>query len=289
LGVFVLLSAICYNLKYVYKLRLKNMPKKSISELFNLSGQTAVVTGGAMGIGYGIVKRLFEAGANIVIADIDKKIGEEKVKELNEKGKNKVIFIKTDVSSEKDVKNLVVKTVKEFGKLDIFVNNAGIFPNKLVLDMGLSLWEKIQGINLRGVFLCCREAGKVMAKSEGGNIVNIASIDALHPSMSGLASYDASKHGVWGFTKNFALEVAKKGIRVNAIAPGGISTEGVQKMNGGGGANQAEMIKQFTQKIPLGRFGEPDEIALAVLFLASDASSYMTGEIIVVDGGFLLT
>lgn len=265
------------------------MPNKTISELFNLSGKTAVVTGGAMGIGYGIVRRLYEAGANVVIADIDKKVGEEKAKGLNGK-KNQVIFIKTDVSSEKDVKNLISKTVKEFGRLDIFVNNAGIFPSKLVLDMDLGLWEKIQAINLRGVFLCSREAAKVMLKSGGGNIVNIASIDALHPSMPGLASYDASKHGVWGFTKNFALEVAKKGIRVNAIAPGGINTEGVQKMNAGGaGANQEEVIKQFTQRIPLGRFGQPDEIAMAVLFLASEASSYMTGAMMVIDGGFLLT
>ena len=265
------------------------MPNKTIGELFNLSGKTAVVTGGAMGIGQGIVRRLYEAGANVVIADIDKKVGEEKAKELSGKG-NKVVFIKTDVSSEKDVKNLIAKTVKEFGGLDIFVNNAGIFPNKLVLDMDLALWEKIQAINLRGVFLCCREAGRAMVRAGNGNIVNIASIDALHPSMPGLAAYDASKHGVWGFTKNFALEVAKKGVRVNAIAPGGISTEGVKKMNeGGAGTNQEEMIKQFTQKIPLGRFGEPDEIALAVLFLASEASSYMTGSMIVVDGGFLLT
>jgi len=264
------------------------MPSKTIKEIFNLSGKTAVITGGAMGIGYGIVKRLYEAGANVVIADIDKKVGEEKAKELAGK-ENKVIFIKTDVSSEKEVKNLVNKTVEEFGGLDIFVNNAGIFPSKLVLDMDLGLWEKIQSINLRGVFLCCREAAEVMLKKGGGNIVNIASIDALHPSAPGLASYDASKHGVWGFTKNFALEVAKKGIRVNAIAPGGISTEGVKKMNEGGGTNQEEVTKQFTQRIPLGRFGEPDEIAMAVLFLASEASSYMTGAMMVVDGGFLLT
>ena len=266
------------------------MPNKTIGELFNLTGKTAVVTGSAMGIGYGVVKRLYEAGANVVIADISQKAGEEKAKELGGKGKNQVIFIKTDVSLEKDVKNLIDKTVKEFGRLDIFVNNAGIFPSKLVLDMDLALWEKIQAINLRGVFLCCREAGKVMVKNGKGNIVNIASIDALHPSMPGLAAYDASKHGVWGFTKNFALEVAKQGVRVNAIAPGGISTEGVQKMNeGGAGANQEEATKQFTQRIPLGRFGQPDEIALAVLFLASEASSYMTGAMIVVDGGFLLT
>jgi len=128
------------------------MPNKTIGELFNLSGKTAVVTGGAMGIGQGIVKRLYEAGANIVIADIDKKVGEEKAKGLAGK-ENRALFIKTDVSSESDVKNLIAKTVKEFGGLDIFVNNAGIFPNKLILDMDLALWEKIQAINLRGVFL----------------------------------------------------------------------------------------------------------------------------------------
>lgn len=266
------------------------MPDKTINELFNLSGKTAVVTGGAMGIGYGIAKRLYEAGANVIIADIDKKVGEKKAKGLNGQGKNQVVFIKTDVSLEKDVKNLISKTVDKFKGLDIFVNNAGIFPSKMILEMDLALWEKIQAVNLRGVFLCSREAGKVMVKAGQGNIINIASIDALHPSMPGLASYDASKHGVWGFTKNFALEVAKQGIRVNAIAPGGINTEGVQKMNeGGAGTNQEEVIKQFTQRIPLGRFGEPDEIALAVLFLASEASSYMTGSMIVVDGGFLLT
>lgn len=269
------------------------MSNKKISELFNLNSKTAIVTGGAMGIGYGIVKRLYEAGANIVIADINKKIGEEKTKNLKQqKNNNQVIFIKTDVSSEKDVKNLISKTIKEFSGIDILVNNAGIFPAKMVLDTDLKFWEKIQAVNLRGAFLCSREAGRAMIKKGRGNIINIASIDALHPSMAGLASYDASKHGLWGFTKNFALEVAKQGLRVNAIAPGGISTEGVQKMDQGGtggSLNQKEIIKQFTQRIPLGRFGEPDEIATAVLFLASDASSYMTGSMMVVDGGFLLT
>ena len=264
------------------------MSEKSISELFNLKGKTAVVTGGALGIGYGVAKRFQEAGANLVIADIAEAEGLKKTKALGENA----IFVKTDVSSEKDVKNLINQTRKKFGSVDIFVNNAGIFPSVPVLEMDLELWEKIQHVNLRGVFLCCREAGKAMVKPGNGNIINIASIDALHPSMVGLASYDASKHGVWGFTKNFALEVAKKGIRVNAIAPGGIATEGVAAMNqpakGKTKINQAEQIKQFTAKIPLGRFGEPDDIATAVLFLASEASAYMTGEIVVVDGGYLL-
>lgn len=268
------------------------MSEKKIDELFNFSGKTVVVTGGAMGIGYGIVKRFAEAGANTVIADISEGVGERKTEEIRKAYNTQSLFIKTDVSSEENVANLVQKTVEKFGRVDVFINNAGIFPSSPVLETTLDFWEKIQAVNLRGTFLCCREAAKIMIKSGGGNIINIASIDALHPSMTGLAAYDASKHGVWGFTKNFALEVAKQGIRVNAIAPGGVATEGVEAMTGGAvkaGAGQKEMIKEFTAKIPLGRFAQPDEIATVALFLASDASSYMTGEMIVVDGGTLLS
>jgi len=259
------------------------MPQKSIAALFDLKNKTAIVTGGSMGIGYGIVKRLAEAGAKVVIADIAEEIGLKKAAGLSEQG-FAVSFIKTDVSSEEEVKNLINQTVKQFGSLDILVNNAGIYPSKPVLEMDLVLWEKVQAINLRSVFLLSREAAKIMVGQKSGNIVNIASIDALHPSMTGLAAYDASKHGVWGFTKNFALEVAKLGIRVNAIAPGGIGTEGTGMI----GAEMTEQTKQFAAKIPLARFGEPDEIATTVLFLASDASSYITGSMIVVDGGVLL-
>ncbi|MDP3994193.1 MAG: glucose 1-dehydrogenase [Candidatus Doudnabacteria bacterium] len=256
------------------------MKQKTIAELFDLSGKTAVVTGGAMGIGYGIVKRLAEAGANIVIADMAEAEGMRRAKELKS-----AIFVKTDVSSESDVKRLISETTTKFGGLDIFVNNAGIYPPKPVLEMGLDLWEKIQAVNLRGVFLCSREAAKIMIEGGGGSIINIGSIDSLHPSMVGLAAYDASKHGVWGFTKNFALELAKNRIRVNAIAPGGISTEGVADMMKGAAK---ETLKEFEAKVPLGRFGQPDDIATVALFLASGASAYMTGSMVVVDGGVLL-
>jgi 2-deoxy-D-gluconate 3-dehydrogenase len=135
------------------------------------------------------------------------------------------------------------------------------------------------------VFLCTREAALAMVEQgRGGAIVNVTSIDALHPSMVGLAHYDASKHGVWGFTKNAALEMAPHGIRVNALAPGGVLTEGVQEM----GAGTAEAIEAFSAAIPMGRMGDPDEIARAVLFLASPLSQYMTGSQVVVDGGRLL-
>lgn len=261
--------------------------QKSIAELFNFSGKNVIVTGGAMGIGYGIVERFYEAGANVIIADIADTPGEEKVCALGERAK----YVHTDVSDEASVKALVKTTVDAFGRIDVLVNNAGIFPNMPVLKMDVALWDKIQAINLRSVFLCSREVGNHMQAKGGGAIVNIASIDALHPSMSGLAAYDASKHGVWGFTKNFALEVSKLNIRVNAVAPGGISTEGVADMYSKAGMDADQMkqaVAAFTAKIPLGRFGSPDDIAMPTLFLASDAASYVTGEIVVVDGGVLL-
>lgn len=257
------------------------MSEKSIGQLFDFSGKTVVVTGGSMGIGYGIVKRFVEAGANVVIADVAEEVGTQKATELAAQGKN-VVFVKTDVSSEEDVKNLVNGTVEKFGGIDVFVNNAGIFPGAMVENMDLAFWEKTQAVNLRGVFLCSREALRVM-KDKGGSIVNVASIDALHPSGVGLAAYDASKHGVWGFTKNFALEVSPYNIRVNAIAPGGIATEGVANMTGG-----TVDIEAFTKLIPMKRFADPDEMATVALFLASDAASYMTGSIVVADGGRLL-
>ena len=153
------------------------MKQKTIQQCFDLTGKTAIVTGGAMGIGFGIVKRLAEAGANIVIADLAEKEGQEKAKEFK-----RAIFIKTDVSSEGSVKNLIDQTIKKFGSLDIMVNNAGIFPSKPVMDMDVEFWEKTMHVNLRGVFLGCREAAKVMKNA--GSIINIGSIDSLHPSMN---------------------------------------------------------------------------------------------------------
>ncbi len=158
--------------------------------------------------------------------------------------------------------------------------------------MTVEFWDKVQAVNMRSVFLCTQNATQMMKSNGAGNIINIASIDAFHPSMVGLGAYDASKHGVWGFTKNVALEFGTLGIRVNAIAPGGIATEGVEKMSGGTSQSAEEMKKTmeaFLAKIPLGRMGQPDDIATAALFLASDASSYMTGSIMTIDGGVLLS
>lgn len=262
---------------------------KSIKDLLNLSGKVAIVTGGAKGIGYGIAYRLAEAGAKVLIADMDEETGQKTAKELTDKGWVAETF-KVDVSDEKNVKAMIAACKDVFGSVDILVNNAGIFPPAPVAQMTQEQFERVMHVNLRSVFLTTKYAAEVMKEKAGGRIINITSIDALHPSMVGLAHYDASKHGMWGFTKNSALELAEHNIWVNAIAPGGIATPGVAAMSQGASAEQmAASTKAFMAKIPMHRMGEPDEIGMVALFLASDMSSYMTGSQIVVDGGALLS
>jgi len=261
-------------------------------KLLDLSGKTAIVTG-AVGIGYGIINRLAEAGANVLVASRNEEEINKTVTEMTTKG-YKVKGVKADVSIESEVKNIVETAVKEFGGVDILVNNAGIFPSIPVHQMTLEDFNKVLSINLKGVFLCSKYTSEQMIKQgKGGKIINITSIDALHPSSVGLAHYDASKHGVWGFTKNLALELAPHKIWVNAVAPGGISTPGVAKMQSGmkmpAGVEMAKVLEAFMGKIPMHRMGEPDDIGKVVLFLVSEMSSYMTGSQIVVDGGVLLS
>lgn len=263
------------------------------NKLLDLTGKTAIVTGGALGIGYGITYRLAEAGANVVIANRTKEEADKVVSELSPRGW-KLAAVRTDVSVEEDVKNMVAETIKTFGSIDILVNNAGIYPSIPFSKMTLNDFEKVLGVNLKGVFLTTKYVSEQMIlQGKGGKIINVTSIDALHPSMIGLAHYDASKHGVWGFTKNVALELGQHKIWVNAIAPGGISTPGVQKMQSSipvpNGVDMAKIMEAFMTKIPMHRMGEPDDIGKVALFLASDMSSYMTGTQIVVDGGVLLS
>lgn len=260
------------------------------SELLSLKGQTAIVTG-AVGIGFGIAYRLAEAGANVVIASLYQEETENSAKKLTEKGW-KVTPVKCDVSKEEDVKNMIKRTVSVYGGIDILVNNAGIYPSTPITQMTAEVFEKVIDVNLKGVFLCTKFAAEEMIRQgRGGKIINITSIDALHPSSAGLSSYDASKHGVWGFTKSMALELAPHKIWVNAIAPGGVLTEGVQDMqkNMPAGIDTTKVMENFLSKIPMKRMGEPDEVGKVALFLASDMSSYITGTQIVVDGGVLLS
>ncbi len=260
---------------------------KPLQELLSLKDKVAIVTGGAKGIGYGITYRLAEAGAKVLIADLDEAAAQKTAKELSENGWT-VTAIKTDVSSEDNVKRMIATAQEQLGGLDILVNNAGIFPQTPIAQMQLDEFERVIHINLRSVFLTTKYAAEVMKQHGGGKIINITSIDALHPSMVGLAHYDASKHGVWGFTKNAALELAEHKIWVNAVAPGGIATPGVAALNQGS-EQSSDATAAFLAQIPMHRMGEPDDIGKATLFLASDMASYMTGEQIVVDGGALLS
>ncbi len=254
----------------------------SLAQLLSLQGKTALVTGSAGGIGLGIAARLAEAGANVMLADLNAGKAEGEAAALAARG-YAARSVGADVSSEESVRAMIAAAVQAFGRLDVLVNNAGIYPAVPIREMSAEQFDRVLAVNLKSVFLCTKYAGEQMiAQGSGGKIINISSIDALHPSSVGLAHYDASKHGVWGFTKSSALEYAPHKISVNAIAPGGISTPGTATMQ------RPDILEPFLAKIPMKRMGEPDEIGRAALFLASDLSSYMTGSQIVVDGGFLL-
>ena len=253
-----------------------------LQQLLDLSGRTAVVTGSAMGIGLGIVRRLHEAGANVVVADLDTAAATGVAETLQAARADSALAVRTDVSDPDSVEHMVSAATESFGRINILVNNAGIYPAAPLAELDLETFRRVIDINLTGLFLCTKTVSKHMiARGKGGRIINVTSIDALHPSMVGLAHYDASKHGAWGFTKNVALELAPHGIWVNAIAPGGIKTPGTGEMN------QAAM-EAFEALIPMRRMGNPDDIGRAALYLASELSSYMTGAQIVVDGGRLL-
>lgn len=253
------------------------------NELISLKGKRAIVTGGAVGIGYGISYRLAEAGAQVLIADISQANLDEAKSKLNSP---LVSFVQADVSKAEDIDRMCQTAITTFGGIDILVNNAGIYPMKPALELSAEEFDKVIAVNLRSVFMATQAASKQMiAQGNGGKIINITSVDALHPSMVGLAHYDSSKHGVWGFTKNIALELAPQNIWVNAIAPGGISTPGTGSKDG----KPAPGTEAFLGKIPMKRFGDADEIGKVALFLASDMASYMTGAQIVVDGGVLLS
>jgi 2-dehydro-3-deoxy-D-gluconate 5-dehydrogenase len=260
-----------------------------ITALLDLSGRTAVVTGGAMGIGKAVAEHLGRAGANVVIADADAGACEIAAKELGEHHID-VVGVPTDVSVDAEVQHMVRTALSTFGAVDILVNNAGIFPNVPVLEMSEADFRRVLDVNLVGLFLCSRAVARWMVDhGRGGRIVNVTSVDALHPSTVGLAHYDASKHGAWGFTKNLALELAPHRIWVNAVAPGAVATPGVARMTAAGGPVDPTVLDRFLARVPMGRMGEPDDIARLVLVLASDLASYMTGSQVVVDGGVLLS
>ncbi len=240
--------------------------------------KVAIVTGGSKGIGYGIALRLAEEGADVVIADVDDVAAKMAVGEIEQLGR-RAIAVHTDVSKPEDVANLFAEAGK-LGQVSIVVNNAGIFPTKPFSEMTEADWDKTIDVNLKSVFLMSRAAVDVLP--EGGRIVSVSSIASLI-GFEGLTHYCASKSGINGLTRSLALELAPKQITVNAVAPGAIDTPGA-RASGMDEATRSAMLAA----IPLKRQGSPEDIAAAVSFLASSDASYITGQVLVVDGGWTL-
>jgi 2-deoxy-D-gluconate 3-dehydrogenase len=247
---------------------------------FDLTGRSAIVTGGGRGIGFGIATRLLEAGANVLVADRSN-TGDGAVDSLSA-ARGKVIWTNADVTDAAAGTDLVQLCVDEFGSVDVLVNNAGIYPLAPFVDVTAQLYDDIMAVNLRAVFFVSQAvAQRMIAQGTGGTIVNMASQDGFRPTLPGLAPYGASKAGVLELTRNMALELAPHGIRVVSVAPGVIMTEGTR-------AGLEQGANALNARIPLGRVGTPDDIATVVTFLASPAAGYVTGENILVDGGIQL-
>lgn len=247
--------------------------------LFN-NGEVAVVTGASRGIGKSIALELASEGADVVVTYNSKLEEAETVAaQIREKGR-KAVTIQCNVADEKSVTALFKNVKKEMGRLDILVNNAGITQDGYIGMMSTQKWDSVIQTNLYGCFYCCRQAIKLMMSlKNGGTIVNISSTSGVSGQL-GQANYSASKGAIIALTKTLAKEAAKYGIRVNAVAPGFIETDMVK-------ATGMDVINQYIQHIPLGRIGQPEEVAKTVAFFASSNSSYITGKTLTVDGGMI--
>ena len=243
-----------------------------------LKDKVAIVTGAGRGIGRGIALMLAREGAKVVVSDLNHEDCLSVVAELEKQG-TQALALQCDVSQKEAVDKLMAEATAKFGTLDILVNNAGIYPFKPFLEMSESEWDKVINVNLKSIFLAAQAAAKIMPA--GGKIVNISSIAAF-VGFSGLTHYCASKGGMNGMTRALALELAEKKINVNNVAPGAIETPGAT------GAMTEEAKKQMNSNIPWGRMGQPEDIAAAVAFLASAGADYITGQTLVVDGGYIL-
>jgi 2-deoxy-D-gluconate 3-dehydrogenase len=269
---------------------LRRQQDRSLSSLVDLGGKVALVTGAAQGFGFACARRLAEAGAAVVLADRRADRLQTAGERLAARGFGVATAVR-DVAVEEDVAALVGTAVHRFGRLDVLVNNAGVFSNFLLESLTLEEFQRIVGVNLGGAFLCTKAAAAQMRdQGQGGSIINISSIDAVHPSGSGLSHYGTSKHAIWGLTKSMALELGPDGIRVNAIAPGPSLTEGAVEFVEAGAPEGIDVGAQwaaYEARIPLRRLAHPDDVGRTAVFLASDLASYVSGAQIVVDGGLL--
>jgi len=249
-----------------------------------LNGTVALITGGASGIGRATALTFAREGAKLIIADMNEDGGQQTVHMITEHG-GEATFVQVDVSRATEVEAMISKTVQTYGRLDCAHNNAGIGsrPRVLLHELSEESWERVININLKGVWLCLKYEIIQMCTQGGGAIVNTASIMGLVGSWSRSGVYNASKHGVVGLTKTAALEYATLGIRVNAVCPGYIRTPLIEEAL----ASNPEMEAQIVARHPVGRMGRPEEIAEAVMWLCSDAASFVTGHTMTVDGGYV--
>jgi NAD(P)-dependent dehydrogenase (short-subunit alcohol dehydrogenase family) len=248
-----------------------------VNQVDRLTGRVAVVTGGASGIGLASARRLASEGARVVVADVNPDAGKRAASEVGG------LFVATDVTDPDAVERLFSIANGEYGSVDIAFNNAGISPpdDDSILDTGLDAWRRVQEVNLTSVYLCCKAVLPYMRAQGKGSIINTASFVAVMGAATSQISYSASKGGVLSMSRELGVQFAREGIRVNALCPGPVNTPLLQELF----AKDAERAQRRLVHVPMGRFAEPEEIAAAVAFLASDDSSFITASTFLVDGG----
>jgi NAD(P)-dependent dehydrogenase (short-subunit alcohol dehydrogenase family) len=249
----------------------------SDSKCRRLEGRVAVITGGASGIGLATALRLADEGAHIVIGDFDPVAGQAAADQVNG------LFVQTDVTDADQVDNMFAQAKSTYGSVDIAFNNAGISPpdDDSILDTGIDAWRRVQEVNLTSVYLCCKAVLPIMLEQGKGSIINTASFVATMAAATSQISYTASKGGVLAMSRELGVQFARSGVRVNALSPGPVATPLLMELF----AKDPERAARRLVHIPVGRFGEPEEIAAAVAFLASDDSSFITASNFLVDGG----